>query len=218
MFEDFGEEFGVNLIELFERDLEGGLIFAGGSVEILAEAIGGVVEEHLGVLESFAVAGEIHVDQLRVVVDFLKGVTGLVDVAVEHLSSGNFGHGVDELGVEEALVAGAGLLGSEFELGQGLGVREIVVHGGGVRERTGGESEGQRKKDCSETKSKFHNAPRRERLLLYVFEGDEAVAGLPLLIRKLAVCHGEELFVQVGRLFRVVQFIVCCCLQEQRAR
>jgi hypothetical protein len=30
-----------------------------------------------------------------------------------------------------------------------------------------------------------------------VFEGDEAVAGLPLLIRKLAICHGEELLVQV---------------------
>ena len=34
--------------------------------------------------------------------------------------------------------------------------------------------------------------------LLHVFEGDKAVAGLPLLIRKLAVCHGEKLFVQVG--------------------
>ncbi len=208
----------MNLIELFEGGFERVPIFTGGSAEIFAETIGGVVHEHLGVLDAFAVAGEIHVDQLRVVVDFLKGVTGLVDVAVEHLAAGNFGHGVDELGVEEALVAGAGLLSFDFELGQGLGVGEIAVDGGGVRERAGSESEGQRKKDCSETKSKFHNAPRRERLLLYRFEGDEAVAGLPLLVRKLAVCHGEELFVQVGRLFRVVQLIVCRCLQEQRAR
>jgi hypothetical protein len=55
-------------------------------------------------------------------VDFLKSVTGLVDVAVEHLSSGNLGHGMDELGVEKALVAWAGLLCSNFELGESLGV------------------------------------------------------------------------------------------------
>ena len=145
MFEDFGEEFLVNLIELFEGDLEGGLVFAGGSVEILAEAIGGVVEKHLGVLEPFAIAGEIHVDQLRVVVDFLKGVTGLVNVALKHLLAGNLGHGMDELGVEEALVAGAGLLGSNFELGQGLSVGKIVVNRGDVRRRARGEGEGQGK-------------------------------------------------------------------------
>jgi len=145
VFEDFGEEFGVNLIELLEGDLEGVLIFTGGFVQILRETIGGLVHEHLGVLDAFAVVGEIHVDQLRVVVDFLKGVTGLVDFAVEHLSSGNLGHGVDELGVEEALVAWAGLLGSEFELGEGLGVGKVVVHGGWVRERAGSESEGQGK-------------------------------------------------------------------------
>jgi len=33
--------------------------------------------------------------------------------------------------------------------------------------------------------------------LLHVLEGEKAVAGLPLLVRELAVRHGEELFVQV---------------------
>ena len=130
----------MNLIELFEGGFERVSIFTGGSAEIFAETIGGVVHEHLGVLDAFAVAGEIHADELRVVIDFLKGVTGLVDVAVEHLLAGNFGHRVDELGVEVALVAGAGLLGSDFELGQGLGVGKIVVDRGGVR--GGGERDG----------------------------------------------------------------------------
>ena len=40
--------------------------------------------------------------------------------------------------------------------------------------------------------------------LLHVFEGDETVARLPLLIRKLAICHGEELFVQVFGLLDLV--------------
>jgi hypothetical protein len=35
VFEDFGEEFVVDLVELLESDLEGGLIFAGGLMEIL---------------------------------------------------------------------------------------------------------------------------------------------------------------------------------------
>jgi len=64
----------------------------------------------------------------------------------------------------------------------------------------------------------IHNAPRRERLLLHVLEGEKAVAGLPLLIRELAVSHGEELFVQVGRLFGVVQLVVRSCRQEQGRR
>jgi hypothetical protein len=145
LFEFFCEKFVVALVELLEGGLEGVLSFGGGFAQIFPETIGGLVHEHLGVLDAFAVIGEIHVDQLRVVVDFLKGVTGLVDFAVEHLSSGNLGHGVDELGVEEALVAGASLLGSEFELGEGLGVGKVVVHGGGVRERAGSESEGQGK-------------------------------------------------------------------------
>ena len=152
VFEDFGEEFVVDLIELLEGDLERGLIFAGGFVEILAEAIGGVVEEHLGVLEALAVAGEIHVDELRVVVDLLERGAGLVDVAVEHLPACDLGHGVDELGVEEALVARAGLLGAKFELGQGLGVGKIFVDGGGVNRSAEGRGtkageEGQRRNE-----------------------------------------------------------------------
>jgi hypothetical protein len=36
VFEDFGEEFLVNLIELGQGGLEGGLVFAGGFVEVFA--------------------------------------------------------------------------------------------------------------------------------------------------------------------------------------
>ncbi len=121
--EDLGEDLVVDLVELLEGGLEGGLVFAGGCVEVLAEAVGGVVHEHLGVLEALAVAGESHVDELRVVVDLLERGAGLVDVAVEHLLAGDFGHGVDELGVEEALFARAGLLGADVRAERGPGRR-----------------------------------------------------------------------------------------------
>ena len=117
----------MDLVELLQGGLEGGLIFAGGFVKIFAEAVGGVVQEHLGVLEALAVVGEVHVDELRVVVDLLQGGAGLVDVAVEHLFASELGHGVDEFGVEEALVARTGLLGAEFELGESFGAGKIFV-------------------------------------------------------------------------------------------
>ena len=145
----------MDLIELLEGGLESVLIFSRGFAEILAETIGGVVHEHLGVLDALAVAGEIHVDQLRVVVDLLKSVTGLVDVAVEHLLAGNLGHGVDELGVEKALVAGAGLLGSKFELGEGLGVGEIVVNGGGMRAGAGREAKDRGRRTAAKRRVNF---------------------------------------------------------------
>jgi len=142
VFHDFGEEFFVDLIELLEGGLEGVLVFAGSFVEILAEPVGGVVEEHLGVLEAFAVVGHIHVNQLGVVIDLLEGGTGLVDVAVEHLAAGDLGHGIDELCIEEALVARTSLLGALLQLGEGLGVEKIVRVAGGVRRHA--EGKGQR--------------------------------------------------------------------------
>jgi hypothetical protein len=144
VFEDFGEELFVDLVELFQSDFEGVLIFARSFAEIFRETIGGVVHEHLGVLETLAVAGHIHVDELRVLVDLPEGCAGLVDVAVEHLPAGHLGHGVDELCVEEALVARTGLLGAEFELGQGLCIRNIFIVAGGVDRSTEGKQQEQR--------------------------------------------------------------------------
>jgi hypothetical protein len=160
VFEDFGKEFFVHLIELLEGGLEGVLIFAGGFVEKFSETIGGAVHEHLGVLDAFAVAGEIHVDELRVVVDLLEGGAGLVDVTIKHLLAGDLGHGVDELCVEEALVARACLLGTKFELSEHLGAGEIVVVGGGVDRSAERKKQRYRKKNGGGTKDEFHNAPR----------------------------------------------------------
>jgi hypothetical protein len=190
VFHDFGEELVVNLIELAERGLECGLIFAVCLVEILLKLIGGVMEEHLGVLEALGVVGEAHVDELGVVIDFFEGGTGLVDVTADHLLAGDLGHCVDELSVEEALISWTGLLSAEFELSEGLGIGKIFVDvrgDCGDRER---ETQRQGEKKCRVTKVKFHNAPQRERKLLRVFKSEEAVAGFPLFIWKLAVCHG----------------------------
>jgi hypothetical protein len=200
----------VDLVQLLEGDLEGVLVFSGDFVQIFAQFVGGLMHEHLCVLDVLAVA-KVHVDELCVLIDLLKGVTGLIDVAIEHLFAGEFGHCVDEFGVEEALVAGSCLFGAKFELSEALGVGKIFVVGGesGPAEREeqcDGKSEGGKS-------MKFHT--HLEGALLRVFEGDEAVAGLPLLIRKLAVCHGEELPVQVGCLFDLVELVMRSRFKEQ---
>jgi hypothetical protein len=178
-------------------------------VKIFPETVGGAVKKHLGVLDALGIVGEADVDELGVLADLLEGGAGLVDIAVEHLSAGDLGHGVDQLRVEEALIARACLLGADLQLREGLRVGEVIDVAGRMGQRVGRERQGQGKKNSRETKSESHNAPLIGALqLLHVFEGDEAVAGLPLLVRKLAVCHGEELLVQVGRLFRMVELIV----------
>jgi hypothetical protein len=59
---------------------------------------------------------------------------------------------VDELRVEEALVARAGLLGAKFELGQGLSVGKIFIDGGGVDRSAEGQRQREGKEDNGETK------------------------------------------------------------------
>ena len=132
MAEELGEDFGVHLIEAFEGGVEDGTVFSGGGADQIAETVGGMMHQQFGILEALGVLGEAEVDELRVVFDPFEGCGGCFGVAVCDLFGGHFGHGVDQLGVEEALVAGTGLLGAEFELAEGLGVGEGFVDGGGV--------------------------------------------------------------------------------------
>jgi hypothetical protein len=152
VFEDFGEEFFVDFIELLKSAFESVLVFVGGFVKKLGELVGGVVHQHLGVFDPLAVGGEIDMDELGVVIDLFEGGVGLVGVTVEHLLAGDLGHGVDELGVEEALVTGAGLLGTKLELRERLGVGKVVAVAEGERRRAESEKQRQRKKNCSGTK------------------------------------------------------------------
>ena len=55
--------------------------------------------------------------------------SGLIIVAVHDLLDGHLDHGVDEFGVEVALVAGVGLLGLQFHLAQCLCVGNGFVDG-----------------------------------------------------------------------------------------
>ena len=101
--------------------------------------------QHLGVLEALGVFGEVELDELSVAVDLLEGGGGVVVVAVGDLLDGHLGHGVDQLRVKVALIAGVGLLGAEFELGEGLGVGKGFVEVCGVDR--GAEGEKQRSGD-----------------------------------------------------------------------
>jgi hypothetical protein len=102
------------------------------------------VHQHLGVLEALGVAGEVDVDEVGEVVDLFERGGGLFVVAVGDLLAGLLGHGVNELGVEVALLAGVGLAGAEFELGEELGAGFVGWRG---RVGRGGEVECGKKKE-----------------------------------------------------------------------
>ena len=48
---------------------------------------------------------QIHMDKVGVAIDLLESVGGLIGISVGEFLAGFGGHGVDELGVEEALLA-----------------------------------------------------------------------------------------------------------------
>ena len=119
--EDLGEELVVELVEQLEGLLDGGMVVAADQVEDLAEAEGGVVQQLLGVLQAIAVVGEAALNEVRVLVDLPERRGGVVCVAGGELGGGLLGEAVDQLGVEEALLAWFGMGGAKFEPGEGLG-------------------------------------------------------------------------------------------------
>lgn len=161
MGEDLIQEFILDLVELLEGSLQDDLVVAGGGVEVVAEAVGGVVHEHLGILEASGVAGEAEVDELGVVLYLLEGIAGLIGFTGEHLVAGEFGHGVDEFGVEEALLARIGLQRAGLELLDDLGICLRLVDGGGAGYGRKAESE---REEEEGKQFASHNAPRRERV------------------------------------------------------
>ena len=102
---DLGEELVVELVELLDGVLDGGAVVAADQVEELAEAIGGVVQQLLGVLQALAVAGEAALNEVRVLVDLPERRRGVVCIVGGELRGGLLGEAVNQLGVEEALLA-----------------------------------------------------------------------------------------------------------------
>ena len=103
--EDLGEELVVELVELTEGLLDGGAVVSADQVEELAEAEGCIVQELLGVLQVIAVVSELELNEVGVLVDLPERRRGVVCVVGGELRGGLLGEAVDQLGVEEALLA-----------------------------------------------------------------------------------------------------------------
>jgi hypothetical protein len=125
--EDLGKYLILNPVELLKGSLKDFAVISGGGVHVFAEAMGCVVHEHFGVFEALGVMAEVQVDEVGVVLDLFQGGAGFVGFALKDLFARNFRHGVDQFGVEEALVAWVGLLGADFQLSDCLRVGDVVV-------------------------------------------------------------------------------------------
>ena len=215
MGEDLGEEFVLDLRQLFERGLERLAIFGGRFVDVFIETARGVVHQDLGIHQALGIVGEAEMDKLRVALDVCKGLPSMFNVAIEHLMTGDLSHHMDEFGVEEALLTRFGLLGAKLHLRKAVGVGQSFIDCGGMR----GKSVGDGEEDDDESEETAHDAPLmlrgRLRLLPGVVESDEAVTGLPLLIGKFSGRGGQELFIQRGCFLPVVQCVVRGSRKEQ---
>src|SRR5271154_4284676 len=90
---------------------------------------GSVPHEDLGVLEPLAVVGHAYVNLGGVLLDGVDSARGLCGVACGQLPTGQLGHLVDELGVEEALLARTSLAGARLEGQQRLSIRDFLIYG-----------------------------------------------------------------------------------------
>ena len=135
MGEDLGEEFILHLVELCESSLEHRTVLAWRRVEVFAQPVGGVVHQHLSVLDPLGISRQAQVDQMSVVVHLTQGGAGLFVFACKHLLSSKLGHRVDQLCIEEALLARRCLLGAKFELADCLGILRSFFVGSSGRER-----------------------------------------------------------------------------------
>jgi hypothetical protein len=166
--EDLAQDLILHLIELFEGGLEHGAIVSRGGMHVVTQPMGGVVHEEFGILQSLGVAGDAEVDQVGVVLDALQGGAGGDHIPVQHLFASELGHGVDQLGEEEALFLGTGGESSLLQQTDRLGSRDKVIYPGGVSgcaERKGQWKREQQKRgpegNFESELSDFHNAPWR---------------------------------------------------------
>ena len=157
--EDLVEELVVEMVELSEGVLDGSAVVAVEQVEHLAEAVGGVLQQQLGVLETIAIVGEIVLDEGSDLVNLPDGCGGAFGVVGGNLGSGLLGQAVYQLGVEEALLAGLGLGGALLQLCECLGRGGGVLRGG-----TGGDNEEEQTyKDNGYETHPTHSATNAER-------------------------------------------------------
>ena len=129
--EDLGQKGVVDAVEVFENGLHGIVLVHGGDADHVGHAVGGVLQDQLGVFEAFRVGAEGGFELGGVFVGVGDGSGGGDVVALGHALAGELGPAVQELGVEIAAVFGFGDGGTLFQVGEGGGVEDKFGRAGG---------------------------------------------------------------------------------------
>jgi hypothetical protein len=85
----------------------------------------------LGILHLFAILGDTHMDLLRILLNQVQSFRGTAISGTQLLPS-EFGHLVHQLGIEEALIFGLGLVSLGHEGSHGLWIGNSFIHGEGA--------------------------------------------------------------------------------------
>ena len=131
------------------------------------QAEGGVIEQDLGVLDALAVARHGEMNLVGKSLDALEQGGGFIHVAGRILAHADLGHLVDQLSIEETLLAGFGLVGAEFEGLDSGKIEGFVIDAGGTHRqssKTEKKSDGQRPLEPHEEPPLVAATPRYENI------------------------------------------------------
>jgi hypothetical protein len=135
--EDLEHSFALSPIHLRQRLRDQGAILGAAVVQHLVETKSGVTHEDLGVLEALVVVRDAQVHLMSDRLDLFEQISRLFNVARSILLKAEFGHLVDKLSVEEALLARLSLGNPGLEGRDAVLVDRLIV--GGRRQRGDGE-------------------------------------------------------------------------------
>src|ERR1700722_8834246 len=130
--EDLHHQLGLHLLQLLQGRLQHLPVVIGGGVENIVQPVLRMPHQLLGILHLLAVLSDAHVDLFRILLDQVQCLRSSLITSTQ-LLPGELGHLMNQLGIEETLFFGLGLVGLGHEGGHGLRIDNSVIHGVGAK-------------------------------------------------------------------------------------
>ena len=109
----------MHVVEMFEGRLHGGALFAGSEVDHVTQPVRGVLHQELGGFEAFGVLAFRRLHPGGDTDEAGEGGACCLLIACADLLAFELGEVMEQLGVEEALLAELGFVGALLEVLQG---------------------------------------------------------------------------------------------------
>ena len=211
LLEYFHHQLVLHLIEILQRRVQRLAFVVGTRLEDVFQAKRSTLHQQFGIFQLLAVHGDIEAYFLGVSLDQLERRRCIPRLAGGVLASRQFGHLVNQFGIEKTLILRLGLISLYLERRNGRGIEHFVVDSPGAQEGLGqgGWIEAQ-KLTAMATNRISHLAESERYVLRYRLRTSAASlsTGLPFLIGKLTRGSCQKLAVCLLGSLIVMELIV----------